>query len=653
LLIEIFRIRERRMFERTVSGITLTLLFIGMLTLAFNIQPAEASGTIYIRADGSVDPSTAPISSLDNVTYTFADDINDSIVVERSNTVIDGDGYTLQGIGSGNGFSLSNLNNVAIKNARIEGFETAVTVSHSSEITIKSNNVKNNRWGIAVYFSSNNSVYWNNVTNNSAMGIDCFNSTSTNVYENKVISNYEGVRIFRSRKSTIKGNRMVNNSYNFDVGGELLEDFLNDIDASNLVNGKPVFYLVNQKHLMITSATHPQVGYLALVNSTNITVENLTLSNNRQGILLAYTNNSRIRDSNIKNNVHGICLERCTNNLIYENNVTENNWDGIRFCGSSSNSISENNVTSNSDGIGIYADSNNNVISGNDVTNNSDGIWLLSSNNNVISGNNLTNNIYAGITGYMKCNVFKENIIANNYYGVYLYGGSSNNSIYHNNFVNNTIQVYAEYSENFWDDGYPSGGNYWSDYDGSDADDDGIGDTPYIIDANNQDRYPLMKPWPSAETATININPHTLNLKSKGRWITAYIRLPEGYNVQEVNASTILLNGTILAEIHPMDIGDEDCDGIPELMVKFNRATVIEYILNSIQSIAKFANVTLTITGRLYNGTLFEGSDTIRVIKPVDKSPKGNQTPQETDTLVRQTPKPEFRMLRRRKKQQS
>jgi len=69
---------------------------------------------------------------------------------------------------------------------------------------------------------------------------------------------------------------------------------------------------------------------------------------------------------------------------------------------------------------------------------------------------------------------------------------SSNNSIYHNNF-NNTQQVSSDgTSTNVWDDGYPSGGNYWSDYNGTDANHDGIGDSAYVIDANNTDNYPLM-----------------------------------------------------------------------------------------------------------------------------------------------------------------
>lgn len=98
-----------------------------------------------------------------------------------------------------------------------------------------------------------------------------------------------------------------------------------------------------------------------------------------------------------------------------------------------------------------------------------------------------------------------ENNITNNRWGIYFYC-SSNNNIYHNNFIGNTEQVHSINSTNTWDDGYPSGGNYWSDYAGVDvksgpnqdlSGSDGIGDTPYVIDASHQDRYPLMNPWPS------------------------------------------------------------------------------------------------------------------------------------------------------------
>jgi len=97
------------LLRRIFSGIMLTFL-IGMLAWSFKIQPSFGTWmgeTIYIKADGSVSPPNAPISSIDNVTYTFTGNIYDEIVVQRDNIVIDGAGYTLQGTGSGRGIDLT------------------------------------------------------------------------------------------------------------------------------------------------------------------------------------------------------------------------------------------------------------------------------------------------------------------------------------------------------------------------------------------------------------------------------------------------------------------------------------------------------------------------------------------------------------------
>lgn len=114
--------------------------------------------------------------------------------------------------------------------------------------------------------------------------------------------------------------------------------------------------------------------------------------------------------------------------------------------------------------------------------------------------------------------------------------------------------------------------------------------------------------------ATIDINPNALNLKSKG-WITVYIELPECYNVEDIDVSTILLNDTIPIDSEaPTQIGDYDSDGIPDLMVKFSRTEVLESISNAGLPSGRFGQVTLEVTGELSDETSFEGSDTIRVI---------------------------------------
>lgn len=100
---------------------------------------------------------------------------------------------------------------------------------------------------------------------------------------------------------------------------------------------------------------------------------------------------------------------------------------------------------------------------------------------------------------------------------------ASNNSIYHNNFINNIYHVSTYGSENTWDNGYPSGGNYWSGYNGSDTksgghqnqtDSDGIGDTPLVFDSNNKDNYPLMGPLAVFVAGTWNGTTYSVEISS-------------------------------------------------------------------------------------------------------------------------------------------
>jgi hypothetical protein len=105
--------------------------------------------------------------------------------------------------------------------------------------------------------------------------------------------------------------------------------------------------------------------------------------------------------------------------------------------------------------------------------------------------------------------------------------------------------------------------------------------------------------------AKIEINPVTLNLRSRGKWITVYIELPTGYLASHIDISSILLNNTIPVDIRASTtIGDYDGDGIQDLMVKFDRALV--------SNLLSVGEATLIITGEI-EGIPFIGIDTITV----------------------------------------
>jgi parallel beta-helix repeat protein len=178
---------------------------------------------------------------------------------------------------------------------------------------------------------------------------------------------------------------------------------------------------------------------------------------------------------------NGIIVER--NNIILDcgGNIIQGvgfEWGGIaiQLIEMSNVTIKNANIKDIFEGIDLYKSSNNSLI-GNNITDAGEGIFLHGtyeklSKYNTIFGNNIARSHAEGIR----------------------FEYSSDNTIYHNNFVDNHLNVYCFASTNIWDDGYPSGGNHWSNYTGVDANYDGIGDTPYIIDESNQDSYPLVAP---------------------------------------------------------------------------------------------------------------------------------------------------------------
>jgi len=226
-----------------------------------------------------------------------------------------------------------------------------------------------------------------------------------------------------------------------------------------------------------------------LLNRTSgcVITENI-IRNAYYGIRVNYAHDNLIRYNNLHNCTYGIWLSYSERNILFDNYAFNNYQVGFHLYPASNNVLGRNEAWNNEHGIYIY-NSRGNTVEENRVSNNTSGIWVSGSANNTLRDNEAYDNVYGIRLGTCSSNSVSGNFLEGNDFGVSL-RNSKDNSVFHNNFLNNAKQKSTDNSADIFDNGIE--GNYWSDYDGVDGDNDGIGDTPYIIDENKTDRYPLM-----------------------------------------------------------------------------------------------------------------------------------------------------------------
>jgi parallel beta-helix repeat protein len=203
----------------------------------------------------------------------------------------------------------------------------------------------------------------------------------------------------------------------------------------------------------------------------------------------------------------GLLLYNAPYGILENNTLYSNDWFGSQLCSQSHDTRYYHNVANSNGRCGIYFWASDRVnITENVMDNNTiHGLYLQSSWYAVIENNHMANNSDSGIYGYQPCqrNLIKGNMLSHNKYGVHF--DYAEGKFIHNSFISNTYRQADDNGNGIWDDGYPSGGNHWSTYTGSDLysgpyqnspDSDGIGDAPFHIPGVGQcdDHYPWMSP---------------------------------------------------------------------------------------------------------------------------------------------------------------
>jgi parallel beta-helix repeat protein len=347
------------------------------------VGAAAAGDAIYVhggRYDENVNVDTPRLTlegeGADVVTVTAAS--SGDHVFEVTANYVNISGFVVRGATDSDvaGICLDNADYCNISENDAYGNRYGIYLCGSGGNMLENNTANsNNYYGIRLS-NSNNNILENNTANSNHAGIYLDYSSSNTLTSNNLFENEMGIYLYSSSNNMLQGNNASSNQYCYGIG------FYIDSSSDNMLHGN--------------TANLNDVHGIYLLDSSSNTLEDNT--------------------ANLNGEKHGIYLDYSSNNTLTNNTANLNDEHGIRLRGSSNNTLTNNIINSNNHGIGLLGSSNNNDLTNNTVNSNNYGIGLGNADNNNITCNWVQNNTQRSF---------------------HLTGGSTGNTIEHNNIIEN------------------------------------------------------------------------------------------------------------------------------------------------------------------------------------------------------------------------